>query len=114
MVGKSKAKSHQASPPPEKARTPVQTNNATSLKRAVSESDLTEKRCDHKNLPLRPFENPKHVDNQGHRRKESKKQNHVPLEELLKNLKTKERRRQGHRRGVSDGGNIRYDYDKQS
>ncbi|GFS55957.1 uncharacterized protein TNCV_2564281 [Trichonephila clavipes] len=90
VVGKTKTKCHQVSPPVGKARTNVQT---PLLKRTVSEPDLADKILNSKDLPLQPFDN----------KQETKKPaRHVPLEEMLKDSKPAYRKQ--HRRGVSEGG----------
>ncbi|GBM46892.1 hypothetical protein AVEN_10731-1 [Araneus ventricosus] len=113
IVGKSKSKSHQASPTSEKALIPVQANNTSTMKRAVSESDLADTKLEDTDLPFRAFENQISTDSQRQSQNEPKKQNHVPLEDLLKNMKMGDRQRhQHHRRGVSEGGKIVYEIDK--
>ncbi|CAL1261104.1 unnamed protein product [Larinioides sclopetarius] len=113
IVGKSKSKSYQASPTSEKAPSPVQANNTSTLKRAVSESDLTDTKAEDTHLPFRAFEGQISTNNQRQSQNESKKQNHVPLEDLLKNMKVGDRKRhQHHRRGVSEGGKIVYEIHK--
>ncbi|GBM65700.1 hypothetical protein AVEN_205369-1, partial [Araneus ventricosus] len=113
IVGKSKSKSHQASPTSEKALSPVQANNTSTMKRAVSESDLTGTKLEDTDLPFRAFESQISTDSQRQSQNEPKKQNHVPLEDLLKNMKMGDRQRhQHHRRGVSEGGKIVYEIDK--
>ncbi|GFQ74235.1 uncharacterized protein TNCT_447831, partial [Trichonephila clavata] len=96
VVGKTKIKSHQVSPPVGKATTNVQT---PILKRTVSEPDLADKILS-KDLPLQPFDNPF---NKTKNEQETKKPaRHVPLEEMLKDSKPSHRKQ--HRRGVSEGG----------
>ncbi|XP_055931255.1 uncharacterized protein LOC129961728 [Argiope bruennichi] len=114
IVGKSKSKSHHASPTLEKAPSPMhQPNNASTIKRAVSESDLTDTKLENTDLPFRPFDVQVSTDNQRKSQNEPKQQNHVPLEDLLKNMKMGDRRGyQHHRRGVSEGGKIVYEIDK--
>ncbi|GFS49400.1 uncharacterized protein NPIL_411201 [Nephila pilipes] len=102
VVGKSK--SHQVSPIVSRGKTSAR---STTLKRTVSEPDLVDAILDSRALPLQSLDSSQ--DKKERKEEEMTPVRHVPLEEMLKDLKPANRKsHQQHRRGVSEGGKMTF------